>query len=94
MKTIDELDETFSEELWKLRERYREALKELIKDNGMDKGVIRMSDGKEGVLSVEQEYCKVLGYEIRFYPITKAGKVSQRASGWVWSLAGFKPKEG
>ena len=93
MKTKTDVDRVFGEELKKLRERYREALKELIKENGLDKGVIRIEDGKEGVLVVESEYYKTLGYEIKFYPITKSGKVSLKSSGWFWDLSGFKPKE-
>ena len=93
-KTKNEVDKAFSKELQELQERYREALEELKKENKMDKNVIRIKDGKEGVLVVEQDWYRRLGYELKFYPITKAGKVSQKASGWYIELTEFKPKEG
>ena len=88
-----EVDKAFSKELQELRERYRKALEELKKENKMDKGVIRIKDGKEGVLVVEQDYYRSFGYDLKFYPITKAGKVSQKASGWNLHLTEFKPKD-
>lgn len=94
METIASIEERFEKERKQLTERYREALKDLLKTSGLDKGVIRIEDGKEGVLVVESEYYKVLGYEIKFYPLTKSGKVSQKSSGWFWDLKGFKPKGG
>ena len=94
MKTINEIDKAFDEELEKLQERYRESLEELIKENGMDKGVIRIEDGKEGVLVAERDFYRTAGYELKFHPITKTGEVSKKASGYSIRLTEFKPKEG
>lgn len=96
MESTRDIEKRFSEELEKLQERYREALEELIKENGMDKGVIRIKDGKEGVLLVVQDFYRRLGYEVKFYPFTKSGEVSQKSSGWSCSLSlsEFKPKGG
>jgi len=94
MESIRDIEKRFTEELGKLQERYREALEELIKENGLDKGVIRIKDGKEGVLLVVQDFYRRLGYEVKFYPITKSGKVSVKSSDWFWDLKGFKPKGG
>ena len=93
MKTIQDIDSEFFEELEKLQKRYREALEELIRENEMDKRVIRLEDEKEGVLIVERDFYRTMGYEMKFYPITKAGKVSKKASGFGISPTKFKPKK-
>ena len=95
MKTIQDIDREFGEELEKLQKRYREALEELIRENGMDKRVIRLQDEKEGVLIAERDFYRVMGYELKFYPITKAGKVSKKPSGFSFGFfkKGIKAKE-
>lgn len=94
METENDIEKRFGKELNELQEQYREALEELIKEKGMDKGVIRIRDGKEGVLVIESDWYRRSGYDLKFYPITKAGEVSKKASGFYIRLAEFKPKEG
>ena len=92
METLREIEEFWFNEEEQLKTRYREALKAFRKVSGLDKRVIRIRDGKEGVLVVEQDRCATLDYIIKFYPITKSGEVSQKASGWVHDLSDFRPK--
>ena len=92
MRTLSDVNKQFSEELKKLQEQYRESLEELLKEHGLDNGVTRIEDGKEGILVVERDFYRRLGYELKFYPTTKAGKVSKRADGYV-CFPDFKPKE-
>lgn len=92
METMESVRNQFNNELKQLQERYRKALEELLKTNGLDKRVIRIKDGKEGVLAVESDWEKRLGYGINFYPVTKSGKASLRKSGMVWGLSEYKAK--
>lgn len=94
MKTLSEVDKLFYEKLGKLREQYREALQELLKENSLDKGVIRIEDGKEGVLAIDPDLYTSLRYGLKFYPITRNGEVSKKSSGGCIYLQEFKPKEG
>ena len=91
MKTIREVDKLFYEELDKLQKKYRDALEELLKENGLNNGVVRIKDGKEGVLVAEKDLDMWLGYELKFYPITKAGELSKKAS-FYYYLEDFKPR--
>lgn len=92
METLREIEEFWFEEARQLEKRYGEALVAFRKVSGLDKRVIRIRDGKEGVLVVERDTCATLNYVIKFYPITKSGEVSQKASGWVHDLSDFRPK--
>lgn len=92
METLREIEEFWFNEAKQLKTRYREALEAVVKVSGLDKRVIRVHDGKEGVLAVERDIYETLDYVIKFYHITKSGEVSQKASGWVHDLSDFRPK--
>ena len=89
-RTLARVNEQFNISLAKLQEQYREALEELLKEYCLDSDVVNIVDGQEGVLVIERNLSRQLGYELKFYPITKTGKLSKRAIG-CFCLQNFKP---
>ena len=84
-----ELEEQLRESASRLYEAYYNLLTKRIEGLFGSNRVIRKNDGKEGVLKVYPDsYHKyTTPCEIKFYPITKKGKVSLNSSGYVWSHA-------
>lgn len=73
----EEYNKTVKDAQTLLNERARDYLKEL----GLDGLVVRKKDGKIGVI-----HFGVYLEDFDFYPITKAGKESQNASGFIMKL--------
>lgn len=73
----EEYNKTVKDAQTLLNERARDYLKEL----GFDGLVVRKKDGKIGVI-----HFGVHLWDFDFYPITKSGKESKNASGFIWKL--------
>lgn len=74
--TILELKYKYSDDRTELRIKYIEALKARLKEINLDGLVVNKRSGKIGWLYITYD-----GY-IEFHHRTKAGKMSQNASGW------------
>lgn len=84
---------TISEIRDKYRKERAEAVINRIKEDNLDRRVIRKEDGKEGVLRVDESDGTVL-----FFPIRVNGEISKNPSGlvaiWKDLTEQFMPKGG
>ena len=88
MSTLVELRIKYRDDQTKLKNDYKRAVEARLKELKLNNEVIRLADGKRGVL-----LWGCYG-SLEFYPITKKGEVSQRASGYFFDAeTEFKPAE-
>lgn len=62
---------------------YKDNLQMLLRTNHLDGIVERVRDGRKGKLCVMLDVTETLGYDLKFYPITKKGTVSLKADGYI-----------
>lgn len=96
---IDDIEIVYRRKHTEMCATYYGELMKVLSDLKLDKRVIRVRDGVEGVLTLyKQNYWEELfEWKLSFYPVTKNGEISKKASGYVASWQNleeqFKPKE-
>lgn len=80
---IDFLSKKAYEEINKVRENYKEEINNALEEKGLNGMVVRTKDGAVGKLLIAYDFLNTLNYEVRFYPVTKSGAISKKASGYV-----------
>ena len=81
--TYQEIRDLAYKEIRSAKNNFKINVHEYLRENHLDQIVERISDGRKGVLLILENTEETVGYEIKFYPITKRGIVSQKASGYV-----------
>lgn len=81
--TYREIRDLGYKEIRTAKDNFRANVEKYLKENHLDQIVERIGDGRKGMLIVIENIDATLGYEIRFYPITKRGLISQKASGYI-----------
>lgn len=96
---IEELERPYEKKYNEMCEEFKGKILDMLETLHLDKRVVRVKDGVEGVLLTRQYYyweC-FMKYKLDFFPITKSGEVSKKASGYVATWENleeqFKPKE-
>lgn len=80
--TFKEAKEEYNKTVKDARTLLEERAKDYLKELGLDGLVVRKKDGKIGVIHFGISTL----WDFDFYPITKAGKESKNASGFIWKL--------
>lgn len=83
MRTLQEIEKDYSDTTKKLREEYKNAMLEILKESGLNDGVIRKKDGVKGVIQIYCEYASFFP-KYHFHPYTKNGEISKVQKGWIW----------
>lgn len=81
--TYQEIRDLGFKEIRSAKNNFKVNVEKYLKENHLDQIVERIGDGRKGMLIVVEDVNTTLGYEIRFYPITKRGLISQKASGYI-----------
>ena len=81
--TYQEIRELGYKEIRAAKDNFKANVEEYLKGNHLDQIVERVGDSRKGMLIVIQNVNETLGYEVRFYPITRRGFISQKASGYI-----------
>ena len=80
--TFKEAKEEYNKTIKDARELLNERVNDYLKELGLDGLVVRKKDGKVGVIRFGVSTL----WDFDFFPITKAGKESKKASGFIWIL--------
>ena len=81
--TYSEIRELGLTEIRAAKDNFKTRVEKYLKENHLDQIVERVGDGRKGMLIIIQNVGETLGYELRFYPVTKRGFISQKASGYI-----------
>lgn len=81
--TYQEIIDLAYKEIRSAKNNFKINVHEYLRENHLDQIVERIGDGRKGVLLIVRNTEETLGHEIRFYPITKRGFISQKASGYI-----------
>lgn len=95
--TINELKTPFYAGLARVKAEYKDALEMHLAEKKLNGDVVRLKDGAKGRLRVASDLTCSLNWKVKFYPLTKDGTVSEKASGYIDDykdlLEQFKPVE-
>ena len=70
-------------EIYAVREKYKENMEEHLRETNLDKIVKRKYDGRIGKLQMVEISYGLMKYALEFYPITKKGTVSMKSDGCI-----------
>ena len=83
MKSFNAIQNMYGEKVEEIRSDYKKSIERWLKANELDGDVVRKSDGVKGRIIIERDWGRAVGYILKFYPYTKAGRLSINASGYI-----------
>ena len=79
--TVQDIRNKYYDKLCELSKLYRAEIQAFLQEHNLDGRVVRVSDGKEGVIQLDQSLDGGDFPRLNFYSITQAGTVSKNSSG-------------